>query len=107
MHRLMDWHGVGESVMPTSRLIYKKEKIIWILLYSRKGGIYIYLCIKIYMYLEILSLSLGSAKSLCSRISDLYSTVRVDTLNLSKAKTTTTVVDVTGDGSKDPDAGKY
>ena len=62
-----------------------------ILLYSRKGGIYIYLCIKIYMYLEILSLSLGSAKPLCSRISDLYSTVRVDTLNLSKAKTTTTV----------------
>ena len=37
MHRLMDLHGVGESVMPTSRLIYKKEKIIWILLYSRKG----------------------------------------------------------------------
>ena len=67
-----------------------------ILLYSRKGGIYIYLCIKIYMYLEILSLSLGSAKSLCSRISDLYSTVRVDTLNLSKAKTTmTTTVKVT------------
>ena len=37
MHRLMDWHGVGESVMPTSTMICKKEKIIWILLYSRKG----------------------------------------------------------------------
>ena len=57
-----------------------------ILLYSRKGGISIYLCINIYMYLEILSFSLGSAKSLCSRILDFYSTVRVDTLNLSKEK---------------------